>query len=129
VTSRGFWFLESRPKLDYFEGMALEKMRRFVFIVAAVALFLATVMPSMGVSAKVASSAPTMTMAGMNGINCRGCDTSRDNMVGCMQALCIGFAVIADGEHLDVSVTRPAYIIAAVARPDDVKSAPSTPPI
>jgi hypothetical protein len=109
--------------------MALKKMRRFVFIIAAVALFLATVMPSVDVSANMAGSAPTVTMAAMDGMDCPDCDTSRDNMVGCMQAICIGFAVMADGEYFDVSAARPAYAIAAVAWPDDFKSAPSTPPI
>lgn len=103
-------------------------MRRFVFVFAAVALFLATVMPSMDVNANM-SSAPTVTMAAMHGMNCPGCDTSPDNMVGCMQAICIGFAVITDGGYFGVSATHPAYIIAALTWPDDVKSAPSTPPI
>ncbi|MDP1702714.1 MAG: hypothetical protein Q8L53_17390 [Aestuariivirga sp.] len=107
----------------------MEKLRRFAFIVVAVALFLATVMPSMNVSANMASSVHMVTMAATDGMNCPDCDTSRDNMVGCMQATCIGFAVIADGEYLGVSATRPAYANAAVAWPDDFKSAPSTPPI
>jgi hypothetical protein len=46
-----------------------------------------------------------------------------------MQAICIGFAVITGGEYFEASVTHPAYAIAAVALPDDFKSAPSTPPI
>jgi hypothetical protein len=109
--------------------MALKKMRRFVFVFAAVALFLATVMPGMDVSANMTSSAPTMTMVAMNGMDCPDCDTSPENMVGCMQATCIGFAVMTDGECIDVSIARPVYAIAAVAWPDDFKSAPSTPPI
>jgi hypothetical protein len=109
--------------------MALEKMRRFVFVIAAVALFLATVMPGIGVNADMAASAPTVAMAAMDGMDCPDCDTSPDNLVGCTQAICIGFAVMADGGYFDVPAPRPAYAIAAVARPDDLKSAPSTPPI
>ena len=109
--------------------MALEKLRRFVFMIAAVALFLATVMPSMDVSANAAAFAPAVTMAATDDMDCPDRDTSRDNMIGCMQAICIGFAVITDGEYFDTSATRPAYAIAAVAWPDDFKSAPSTPPI
>lgn len=104
-------------------------MRCFMFVLAAVALFLATVMPTMDVSANTTGSAPTMTMAAMDGMNCPDCDTSGDNMVGCMQAICIGFAVITDGGYFDVSATRPVYAIVAVALPDDFKSTPSTPPI
>ena len=107
----------------------MEKIRRFVFIVAAVALFLATVMPSVDISANAASSVTMVTMAATDGMDCPGGDTSRKTMVGCMQAICIGFAVITDGEYFDASTTRPAYAIAAVALPADFKSALSTPPI
>jgi len=109
--------------------MTLGKMRRFVFALAAVALFLATVMPGMDAGASTAGSAPTTTMAAMDGMDCPDCDTSRDNMVGCMQAICIGLAVMTNAEYFNVPATRPAYAIAAVAWPDDFKSAPSTPPI
>lgn len=109
--------------------MPLEKVHRFVFIVAAVALFLATVIPSMGVSAKMAGSGYMMTMVATDGMKCPDCETSRDNAAGCMQATCIGFAVIANGEYFADSATHSAYAIATVAWPDDRKSAPSTPPI
>ena len=104
-------------------------MRRFVFALAAVALFLATVMPAMDVSAHRTGSAPMVAMAAMDGMDCPNCETSRDNMVRCMQAICIGLAVITDDEYFGVSTTRSAYAFAAVARPDDFKSEPSTPPI
>jgi hypothetical protein len=109
--------------------MTLERVRRFVFTVAAVALFLATVMPSIDVSANATDTAPTVIMAAMDGIDCPDGDTSRGNMVGCVQAICMGFAVIIDGECFDVSAMRPAYTVATIARPDGFKSAPSTPPI
>ena len=109
--------------------MALRRMRRFVFALAAVALFLATVLPGMDANANRASSTPMVTMAAMDGMDCPDCDTSWDNMVGCMQATCISFAVITNSEYINVPATRPAYAIAAVAWPDDFKSAPPTPPI
>ena len=104
-------------------------MRRFVFALAAVALFLATALPGMDANANRASSTPMVTMAAMDGMDCPDCDTSWDNMVGCMQAMCIGFAVITDGGSFELSTKSPAYAIAALAWPDDFKSAPSTPPI
>ena len=107
----------------------MEKLRRFVFVLAAVALFLATAMPSNATSANLADSAPLITVAAMEGMDCPGRDTSRNDMMGCMQATCIGFAVIADGVYVEASATRPAYAMAAVAWPKDFKSAPSTPPI
>jgi hypothetical protein len=109
--------------------MPLKKMHRFMFVVAAVALFLATVMPGMDMNANPAGSSPTMTMVGIDGMNCPDCDTSRDNMVECAQATCLGFAIISDGGYFEASLMRPVYLIAAVARPDDFKSALSTPPI
>lgn len=104
-------------------------MRRFVLVLAAVALFLATVMPGMDVSANMAGSAPTVTMAATDGMDCPDRDTSRNAMVGCVQAICMGFAVITDDECFEVSATRPVYAMAAAPWPDDFKSAPSTPPI
>jgi hypothetical protein len=109
--------------------MALEKMRRFVFALAAVALFLATVMPGLDMNSNQADFAPTMAMATMDSMDCPECDKSRDNMVGCVQATCLGFAVITDGGYFKASAMRPVYAIAAVAQPDDFKSAPSTPPV
>ena len=107
--------------------MALEKLRRFVFALTAVALLLATVVPGMDMNANSAGSSPTMV--GMDGMNCPDCDTSRDSMAGCVQATCLGFAVITDAGYFEASLTSPVYAIAAVAWPDDFKSAPSTPPI
>ena len=109
--------------------MPLKKMRRFVFVVAAVALFLATVMPGMDMNANPADSSPAMAMVGMDGMNCPDCETSWENMVGCAQATCLGFAVISNGGYFEASLTHPVYSIAAVARPDDFNSTPSTPPI
>jgi hypothetical protein len=109
--------------------MTLEKLRRFWLALAAVALFLATVMPGMDMNANSAGSSPTMTMAAMDGMDCPDCDASRDNMVGCVQATCIGLAVMANAEYFNVPATRPAYAITALAWPDDFKPAPSTPPI
>lgn len=97
-----------------------------MFVLAAVALFLATVLPSMDANANMASSAP---MAAMDGMACPDCDASWDNLVGYMQATCIAFAVMTNIEYFNVPAARPAYAIAAVARPDGFKSAPSNPPI
>lgn len=104
-------------------------MRRFVFAVAAVALFLATVLPSMDISVSMADSAPAVAMAATDVMDCPDCVASPEMMAGCVQATCIGFAAMSGGEHSDVSAVRPAYAIAAVALPDGFISAPPTPPI
>lgn len=109
--------------------MSLEKLRRLVFVVVAVALFLATVMPSFGVSVGMADSPYTAAAASMDGMICPDCDTSPDSMAGCTQATCIGSAVMTDDGYFSVLAMRPAYAFAAVAWPDDFISAPSTPPI
>lgn len=109
--------------------MALVKIRRFVFALAAIALLLATVMPSVDVSANAANSSTTVKMTATDGMDCPDRDASRNTMDGCVQGICIGFAFISDGELFNALATHPAYAIAAVAWPDDFKSAPSTPPI
>ena len=104
-------------------------MRRFVFVFAAVALFLATVLPGFGGSIGMTDSPHTAIATAMDGMNCPDCVTSQDSIVGCTQATCIGSAVVTDGDNFDVLAMRPAYAIAAVSWPDDFTSAPSTPPI
>jgi hypothetical protein len=109
--------------------MVLEKMRRFLLVFAAVALFLATLLPGFGVSGSMADSPHTAIAAAMDEMNCPNCDTSQDKMTGCMQATCIGSAILADGTYFEVLAAHPPYAIAAAAWPDDVTSAPPTPPI
>ena len=109
--------------------MVLEKMRRFLLVFAAVALFLATLLPGFGISGSMADSPHTAIAAAMDEMNCPNCDTSQDKMAGCMQATCIGSAIIADGTYFEVLAVHPSYAIAAAAWPDDFTSAPPTPPI
>jgi hypothetical protein len=109
--------------------MALEKMRRFVFVFAAVALLLATVMPGFGVSVSMAVSPHAAIATAMDGMSCPDFETSQDKMAGCMQATCIGSAVLADGNYFEDLALHPSYAIAEAAWPDDFTSAPSTPPI
>jgi hypothetical protein len=109
--------------------MALEKMRRFVVVIAALALFLATAIPNFGVSASMADSPPSVIAAAVDGMNCPDLDSSQNKMAGCMQATCIGSAVIADDIHFEDLAAHPCYAIAVVAWPDDFTSAPPTPPI
>jgi hypothetical protein len=109
--------------------MALEKMRRFVVLIAAFALILATAAPNLGVSVSMADSPPAAIAAAMEGMNCPDLDTSRNKMAGCAQATCIGAAVIADANYFEDLAAQPSYAIAAVTWPDDFTSAPSTPPI
>lgn len=104
-------------------------MRRFVVVIAALALFLATAMPNFGVSISMADSPPTAIATAMDGMNCPDLDTSQNKMAGCTQATCIGSAVIADGDYFEDLALRPSYAIAAVNWPDDFTSAPPTPPI
>ena len=121
--------LESWPRPDYFRGMVLEKMRRFLLVFAAVALFLATLLPGFGVSGSMADSPHTAIAAAMDEMNCPNCDTSQDKMAGCTQATCIGAAVIADANYFEDLAAQPSYAVAAVTWPDGFTSAPPTPPI
>lgn len=109
--------------------MALKKIRGLVFALAAIALFLATVMPRIGVNPSAAAATPMVVMTAIDGMDCPDCVASPEMMAGCVQAICIGFAAMSGGDHSDVSAVRPAYAIAAVALPDGFISAPPTPPI
>lgn len=109
--------------------MALRKIRRFVFVLAAVAVFLATVLPGFGVGASMADSPDTVVSAVMDGMNCPDCATSQRGMAGCTQAICIGSAVMTEFGDFDVLAMRAHYVIAVVIWPDDFSSGPSTPPI
>ena len=104
-------------------------MRRFLLVFAAVALFLATLLPGFGVSGGMADSPHTAIAAAMDEMNCPNCDVAQDKMAGCMQATCIGSVVIADGTYFEVLAVRSSYAIAATVWPDDFISAPPTPPI
>lgn len=109
--------------------MALKKIRGLVFALAAIALFLATVMPRIDINPSAAAATPMVGMTATDGMDCPDCVASPEMMAGCVQATCVGFAVMTGGEHSDVSAVRPAYAITVVALPDGFVSAPPTPPI
>ena len=120
-----FDFLEPRQGPGYLKRMALEKMRRFVFVLAAFALFLASAVP--GVAANVPNF-PHSAIA-MNGMNSSDCDTSQEDVAGCTQATCIGSAVMTQVPEIDAPDVHPAFTIATANWPDDFISAPPNPPI
>lgn len=107
----------------------MKKIRGLVFALAAIALFLATVMPRIDVIPSAAAATPVVAMTAIDGMDCPDCVASPEMIAGCVQATCIGFAVMTGGEHNDVSAARPTYAIAVVAWPDGFISAPPTPPI
>ena len=109
--------------------MALKQLRRFIFAFAAVALLFATVLPSVNVNADGTGSQYMGTMAAMEDVSCPKCDKTGNEMVNCVQAMCLGAAVITDSKYFDVLAMPPIYRIVAETWPADVKSALITPPI
>ena len=105
--------------------MALEKMRRFVFVLAAFALILASAVPGVGVGVPNFSH----SAIAMNGMNSPDCDTSQEDVAGCSQAACIGSAVMTEIPEIDVPDVHPAFTIATVNWPNDLISVPPNPPI
>lgn len=105
--------------------MAVEKVRRFVFALAAFALILASAVPGVGVGVP---NFPHSAIA-MNGMNSPNCDTLQEDVAGCSLAACIGSAVITEIPEIDVPDVHPAFTIATVNRPDDLISSPPNPPI
>lgn len=109
--------------------MALEKIRRIVFIVAAVVLFFATVLPNMGVNVGMADMSSGIT-AVSNSMTCADCtmDTMKFGSASCAQGSCIGLAVIAE-PNLNLGPSHKIFFRLATIRPDELSFAPPTPPI
>ena len=106
--------------------MALEKIRRIVFIVAAVVLFFATVLPNIGVNVGMADMSPGIT-AVSNSMACADCamDTMKFGSASCAQGSCIGLAVT----DLNLDSSHQIFFRLATIRPDELSFAPPTPPI
>ena len=109
--------------------MGLEKIRHFVFFIAALALLLVTVLPDIGVNV----SMPDMDSNGTsvsNGMMCPDCPTKtmKAGSVSCAQVPCVGLAVIAETVSLFGTYPQRFFQLAAV-RPDEIALAPPTPPI
>lgn len=100
-------------------------MRRYVFVLAAFALFLASVVPGVGACAPNFSH----SAIAMNGMNSPDCDTPPKVVAGCTQAACIGSAVLTEAPEIDAPAERSAYTIATVVWPDDFISTPPNPPV
>ena len=109
--------------------MALEKIRRIVFIVAAVVLFFATVLPNISVNAGMADVGPGIT-AVSNSMKCADCamDTMKFGSASCAQGSCIGLAVIAETD-VNLDSSHQIFFQLATIRPDELSFAPPTPPI
>ena len=109
--------------------MALEKIRRIVFIVAAAILFFATVLPNLSVNAGMADMSPGMS-AVSNSMTCADCamDTMKFGSSSCAQGSCIGLAVIAETD-VNLGSSHQVYFQLATIPPDELSFAPPTPPI
>lgn len=109
--------------------MAVEKIRRFIFVTTALALLLVMILPDIGVNA----SMPDMdsgVMSVSNSMMCPDCPTNRMKAgpASCAQTSCVGLAVIAETALLFGS--RPqTFFQPAIIHPDEIALAPPTPPI
>ena len=109
--------------------MALERIRRFVFVIAALALLLVSVMPGIGANVSMPDM-DSSVMSVSNGMMCPDCPTNmmKAGSASCAQVSCVGLAVIAETASLLGSYTQTFFQLATV-RPDEVALAPPTPPI
>jgi hypothetical protein len=109
--------------------MAVEKIRHFVFIIAAVALFLATVLPSFGVNASMPDMDSSVVSVS-NGMMCPDCPTNtmKAGSTSCAQVSCVGLALIAETASFFGSYPQTFFQLATI-RPDEIALAPPTPPI
>jgi hypothetical protein len=109
--------------------MAFEKIRRFVFIAAAVALFLATVQPNIGMTASMPDMGSSVVSAS-DSMMCPDCPTKtvKFGSPSCVQGMCIGLAVIATND-LPFAADHQRFLQLATVPPDEIALAPPTPPI
>ncbi len=109
--------------------MALEKIRRFVFVIAAVVLFLSTVLPNIGVNVSMADMIPG-AISVSNSMACPSCatDMMKFGSGNCLPGSCIGFAVIAQTDPL-IGSNHQAFFELTTIRPEELTVPPPTPPI
>ena len=109
--------------------MNYERLRRCIFIIAALALFLVTVLPSNVVNAGMADSLPSVVSVSAK-MPCRDCNTNamKASTTTCAQISCIGFAVIAESDLL-VGAKQRTFFQPVAVQPNEISLAPSTPPI
>ena len=109
--------------------MDFERLRRCVFMVAALALFLVTVLPNNVASTAMADEHPAAVTVSAK-MPCPDCNTSmmKASSTACAQITCIGFAIIAENDFV-LDISRGIFFQTAAMQPDEVFLAPATPPI
>ena len=109
--------------------MDFERLRRCIFMVAALALFLVTVLPNNVVSAGMADEHPAAVTVSAK-MPCPDCNTNmmKASTTSCAQITCIGFAIIAESD-LILGMPRGTFFQITAMQPDEVYLAPATPPI
>ena len=98
-------------------------------MVAALALFLVTVLPNNVVSTGMADEHPAAVTVSAK-MPCPDCNTNmmKASTTACTQITCIGFAIIAESD-LFLSMPRGTFFETTAMQPDEVFLAPATPPI
>gem|GEM_PF-4375037 len=119
--------LDLEPAFKYFQPMVVNSARRFVCLFLAAALALATVWMNGGASAGMMGSHRDTTAT--NGdMMCPACDLMRSGISGCTQMSCISPAVIAESGTF-IGAMGQVFFQTAALLPDEMTSAPPTPPI
>ena len=109
--------------------MDFERLRRCIFMVAALALFIVTVLPHNIVSAGMADPLSSVVSVSAK-MPCPDCNTNmmKASTTSCAQITCIGFAIIAESD-LILGIPRGTFFQITAMQPDEVYLAPATPPI
>ena len=109
--------------------MKFERLRRSIFMIAAIALFFVTVLPNNIVSAGMADEQAAVATVSAK-MPCPDCNNNmiKASITACAQMTCIGFAIIAEDDFV-FSMTRGTFFQTAALQPDEIHFAPATPPI
>src|SRR5215211_7692378 len=101
--------------------MILEKLRHFVFVVAASIFLLSTMLPNVGAMSMADMSSGTTAVTETK---CPHCDSNMMKLgAGCAQVSCIGFAVV-DQPLMLLGSNHQTFPLPAVIPPDEVSWAP-----
>lgn len=106
--------------------MAFTRLRRLIFVVAAMALMLVAVLPLRIVSANMADMDPAVSSE----MQCPDCfnKMTKGGTAPCAQVFCISVAISGD-RGFTFGLKRETFFETAALGPDEVDFAPATPPI
>lgn len=105
----------------------MNSARRLISLLLVAALVLATVWTS-GIATAGMMGSHQDSIATNGDMMCSSCDLMKNAISGCSQMSCLGATVIAESGTF-LGVLRQVFFETSLLMPDEISSAPPTPPI